>query len=96
MTGEAETGKTTMTIKIKALLQPHQYKICTPTHKSSLLYDDSQTVYSLFNINQHKHTYLKRAVDKLKNEGVEYTLIDEVSYQVRSLRSFVILKDLSN
>ena len=79
LTGEAGTGKTTTANKLKAQLQPHQYKVCTPTHKSSLLYDDAQTIYSLFNINQHNHTYLKSAVDKLKSEGVEYIFIDEIS-----------------
>ena len=79
ITGEAGTGKTTTANKLKAQLQQNQYKVCTPTHKSSLLYDDAQTVYSLFNINQHNHTYLKSSVDKLKSEGVEYIFIDEVS-----------------
>jgi nucleoside-triphosphatase THEP1 len=78
-TGEAGTGKTTTANKLTAQLQPHQYKVCTPTHNSSLLYDDAQTIYSLFNINQHNHTYLKSTVDKLKSEGVEYIFIDEVS-----------------
>ena len=39
--GEAGTGKTTTANKIKTQLQSHQYKICTPTHKSALLYDDA-------------------------------------------------------
>ena len=43
------------------------------------MYDDAQTIYALLNINQHSHTYLKSAVDKLKNGGVEYIFIDEVS-----------------
>ncbi len=63
ITGEAGTGKTTTENKLKSKLQQNQYKICTPTHKSSLLYDDAKTIYSLFNINQHNHAYLKSAVD---------------------------------
>ena len=77
--GEAGTGKTTTANKIKTQLQSHQYKICTPTHKLALLYDDAQTIYSLFNISQHNHTYLKSTVDKLKSAVVEYIFSDEVS-----------------
>ena len=51
ITGKAGTGKTTTANKLKSQLQPHQYKICTPTHKSSLLYEDAQTIYALLNIN---------------------------------------------
>ena len=64
ITGEAGTRKTTTANKIKSQLQPQQYKICTPTHKAALLYEDAQTIYCLFNINQYNHTYLKSAVDK--------------------------------
>ena len=92
ITGEAGTGKTTTANKLKSQLQPHQYKICTPTHKSSLLYDDAQTIYSLFNINQHNHTYLKSAVDKLKNGGVEYIFIDEVS--MINSKVWAVLRDI--
>ncbi len=66
ITGEAGSGKTTTTNKLKSQLQPHRYEKFTLTHKSSLLYDDAQTIYSLFNINQHNHTHVKSAVDKLK------------------------------
>ena len=90
--GEAGTGKTTLANKLKASLKPHQYKIATPTHKSSLLYDDAQTIYSLFNINQHNHTYLKSTADKLKAEGVEYIFIDEVS--MISSKVWAALRDI--
>jgi nucleoside-triphosphatase THEP1 len=66
ITGEAGTGKTTTANKLKSQLRSRQYKICTPTHKSSLLYDDAQTIYSIFIINQHSRTYLRSAVDKPK------------------------------
>ena len=92
ITGEAGTGKTTTANKLKAQLQPNQYKVCTPTHKSSLLYDDAQTVYSLFNINQHNHTYLKSSVDKLKSEGVEYIFIDEVS--MINCKVWAVIRDI--
>ena len=90
--GEGGTGKTTPANKIKSQLQPNQYKICTPTHKSALLYEDAQTIYSLFNINQHKHTYLKSTVDKLKSEGVEVIFIDEIS-MINSM-VWAVLRDI--
>ena len=64
ITGEAGTGKTITANKIKSQLQPHQYKICSATHKAALLYENAQTIYSFFEINQHYHTYLKSAVVK--------------------------------
>ena len=76
--GEAGTGKTTTANKLKSQQQSHQYNIWTPTHKSALLYNDAQTIYNLFNISQHNHTYLKSTVDKLKSDGVECIFIDEV------------------
>ena len=42
-----------------------QYKFAIPTHNSSLY--DSQSIHSLFNINQHNHTHPKSAVDELKS-----------------------------
>ncbi len=44
ITGEAGTWKTTIANKLNSQLQPHQYKIAKPTHKSSLLYDDAQAI----------------------------------------------------
>jgi tRNA A37 threonylcarbamoyladenosine biosynthesis protein TsaE len=90
--GEAGTGKTTLANKLKAQLQPNQYRVATPTHKSSLLYDNAQTIYSLFNINQHNHTYLKSTVDKLKAEGLEYVFIDEIS--MISSKVYSVLRDI--
>ena len=90
--GEAGTGKTTLANKLKAQLQPHLYRVATPTHKSSLLYDNAQTIYSLFNINQHNHTYLKSTVDKSKAEGLEYFFIDEIS--MISSKVYSVLRDI--
>jgi predicted AAA+ superfamily ATPase len=56
------------------------------------LYDDAQTIYALLNINQHSHTYLKSAVDKLKNGGVEYIFIDEVS--MINSKVWAVLRDI--
>jgi hypothetical protein len=54
------------------------YKVCAPTHKAALI-TKGETVYNLLNINPHDHTYLKSTVAKLKESGVEYIFIDEVS-----------------
>ena len=78
ITGNAGTGKTYLTNQLKEQLQSNQYRVCTPTHKSSLLVN-GETIFSLFNINPHDFTYLKSKVEKMKAEGVEYIFIDEVS-----------------
>ena len=36
ITGNAGTGKTYLTNKLKESLESNQYRVCTPTHKSSL------------------------------------------------------------
>ena len=55
-----------------------KYAVCAPTHKAALLIG-AVTVYNLFNIDTHTHTYLKSTVEKLKNSGIEYIFIDEIS-----------------
>jgi hypothetical protein len=40
---------------------------------------NGDTIYSLFDINTHIHTYLKSAVDKLKSSGVQNIFIDDIS-----------------
>jgi hypothetical protein len=37
------------------------------------------TIYNLLNIDTHTHTYLKSAVEKLKNSGIEWIFNDEIS-----------------
>ena len=89
--GPPGNGKSHMMKEIKSKLQPHQYRVACPTHKAALNVD-GETIYSLFNINVHNHTYLKSTVNKLKSEGVEYILIDEIS-MVNS-KVFAILRDI--
>jgi len=76
--GIAGSGKSTLCNKLQEELGEGKYAVCAPTHKAALLIG-AVTVYNLFNIDTHTHTYLKSAVEKLKNSGVEYIFIDEIS-----------------
>ena len=76
--GIAGSGKSTLCNKLQEELGEGKYAVCAPTHKAALLIG-AVTVYNLFNIDTHTHTYLKSAVEKLKNSGVEWIFIDEIS-----------------
>ena len=76
--GIAGSGKSTLCNKLQQELGEGKYAVCVPTHKAALLIG-AVTVYNLFNFDTHTHTYLKSAVEKLKNSGVEYIFIDEIS-----------------
>jgi hypothetical protein len=78
LTGLAGTGKTHTTNSLKAQLNPNQYIVSTPTHKSALLVN-GETIFNVFNVNPHDFTYLKTTVEKLKKNGVEWIFIDEIS-----------------
>jgi hypothetical protein len=93
ITGNAGTGKTYLTNQLKSQLDPSTYRTCTPTHKSALLIG-GETIFSLFNINPHDFTYLKSKVDKMKEEGVKYIFIDEVSMIQSKL--WAVLRDIKN
>ena len=91
MTGMGGTGKSYTINQLKAQLQPHEYRVCTPTLKSALVID-GPTIYSLFNINPHDHTYVKSTVDKMKKDGVEWIFIDEIS--MINSKVWAILRDI--
>ncbi len=76
--GIAGSGKSTLCNKLQKELGEEKYAVAAPTHKAALLIG-AVTVYNLFNIDTHTHTHLKSAVEKLKNSGVEYIFIDEIS-----------------
>ena len=84
-------GKSFTMTEIKKHLQPHQYRVAAPTHKAALNVD-GETIYSLFNINTHNHTYLKLTVDKLKSEGVQYIFVDEIS--MINSKVWAVLRDI--
>jgi hypothetical protein len=78
ITGLGGTGKSYTINQLKSQLQPETFRVCTPTLKSALIVG-AVTVYNLFNINPHDHTYCKSTVEKLKASGVKHIFIDEVS-----------------
>ena len=56
--------------KLQTELGENKYAVCAPTHKASLIIG-AVTVYNLFNIDPHTHTYIKSTVENLKSSGVE-------------------------
>ncbi len=73
--GIAWSGKSTLCNNLQQELGEGKFAVCAPTHKAALLIE-AVTVYNLFNIDTHTHTYLKS--EKLKNSGVEYIFIDKI------------------
>ena len=72
--GIGGSGKSTLCNKLQQELGDNKYAVCAPTHKASLLIG-AVTVYNLFNIDPHTHTYIKSTVEKLKDSGVEWIFI---------------------
>jgi energy-coupling factor transporter ATP-binding protein EcfA2 len=91
ITGMPGTGKSTKTNELKLNLKPENYIVCTPTHKSALIVN-GETIYNVFNINPHDHTYIKGTVEKLKKRGVEWIFIDEVS--MINSHCWAVLRDI--
>ncbi len=52
--------------------------VCAPTRKASLIIG-AVTVYNLFNIDPHTHTYIKSTVEKHKSSAAEWIFIDEIT-----------------
>ena len=83
ITGEPGTGKIYMCKELQQEIlisgeNGNSFKVCTPTHKSALI-ADATTIFNLFNINPIDYTYIKTTVEKLKDDGVKWIFIDEVS-----------------
>ena len=55
--------------KLQKELGENKYAVCAPTHKASLLIG-AVTVYNLFNIDPHTHTYIKSTVEKVEKRNV--------------------------
>ena len=89
--GMGGTGKSTLCKKLQKELGDGKFAVCTPTHKSALIVG-AITIYNLFNISPKDNTYLKSAVQKLKDSGVEYIFVDEVS--MINSRVWSILNDI--
>jgi hypothetical protein len=98
ITGEPGTGKTYMCKKLQqeilnSIESGNSFKVCTPTHKSALI-ANATTIYNLFNINPVDYTYIKTTVDKLKEDGVKWIFIDEVSMITSKIWS--VIRDIKN
>ena len=63
--GIAGSGKSEKCKILQKELGEGKYAVCAPTHKAALLIG-AVTIYHLFNIDTHTHTYLKSAVENLK------------------------------
>ena len=98
ITGEPGTGKTYMCKGLQkeilnSVRHGNCYKVCTPTHKSALI-ANAITIFNLFNISPVDYTYIKTTVDKLKEEGVTWIFIDEVS--MISSKVWSVIRDIKN
>ena len=91
ITGLAGTGKSYLCRKLQKKLGEGNYGVCSSTHKSALIIG-GKTVYNLFNINPKDHTYIKSTVDKVKESGIKYIFIDEIS--MINSKVFGVLHDI--
>ncbi len=71
------------------MLDTETVLLCTPTHQSALI-ADSVAIFSLYNINTVDYTYLKTTVDLIKEEGVKWIFVDEVSMISSKVWSVII------
>ena len=76
--GMAGTGKTTKLKQIKNELHPDEYITICPTHKACNLVD-GYTIHRTFSINPIDFSYEYTKAQDLKNAGIKYIFIDEVS-----------------
>jgi hypothetical protein len=63
---------------IKLCYNINSFNVYTLTHKLASI-ANTTTIFNLFNTNPIDYTYIKTSVDKLKNDGVKWIFIDEVS-----------------
>ncbi len=91
ITGDAGTGKSYKTNELKSELLENDFVSCTPTHKSALIIK-GKTIYDVFNINPHDHTYLKSKVEKLKANGLKWVFIDEIS--MINSKCWAVIRDI--
>lgn len=98
ITGEPGTGKTFLCKELQHEIlnsseNGNSFKVCTPTHKSALI-ADATTIFNLFNINPIDCTYIKTTVEKLKDDGVKWIFVDEVSMITSKVWS--VIRDIKN
>lgn len=80
-TGDAGTGKTYSSLKLKEKLDELgiKYRTCTPTHKSSLLHDDGETIHHVFGLGIHQPVLNISALNALVKDEVKVIILDEIS-----------------
>jgi hypothetical protein len=89
--GDAGCGKSYKTVQLKNELKENEFVCCAPTHKAALNIN-GKTIYDVFNINPHDHTYLKSKVEKMKNNGLKWVFIDEVS--MINSKCWAVIRDI--
>ena len=89
--GKGGVGKSTLCKKLQNELGPNKFAVACLTHKAALNIK-AVTIYNLFNISPKDNSYLKSAVQRLKDSGVEYIFIDEAS--MINSRVWSILMDI--
>ena len=72
------TCKTTKLLQLKNELQPDEHITICPTHKACNLVD-GYTIHRTFGINPIDLSYEYTKAQDLKNAGIKYIFIDEVS-----------------
>ena len=76
--GMSGTGKTTKLLQLKNGLHPDEHITICPTHKTCNLVDGC-TIHRMFGINPIDLSYAYKQTQDLKNAGIKYIFIDEVS-----------------
>ena len=72
------TGKTTKLLQLKNELHPDEHITICPTHKACTLVD-GYTIHRMFGISPIELSYEYTSAQDLKNAGMIYIFIDEVS-----------------
>ena len=75
---ECQELVTTKLLQVKHELQPGEHITICPTHKTCNLVDGC-TVHRMFGINPIDLSYAYKKKQDLKNAGIKYISIDEVS-----------------
>ena len=76
--GMAGAGKTAKLKQMKSILQSDEHITLCPTHKACKLVNGN-TIHRMFGINPIDLSYGSKNAQNLKDAGITYTCIDEVS-----------------
>ena len=76
--GMAGAGKTAKLKQMKSILQSDEHITLCPTHKACKLVNGN-TIHRMFGINPIDLSYEYKKAQNLKDAGIKYIFIDEVS-----------------